>query len=428
MDSAVPLQLVILILLILLSAFFSSAETALTTVNKLRVQTLIEQENKTAKTLSKVIEDSGKLLSTILIGNNIVNMSASSLTTVMVTNLFGSTAVGIGTGVITLLILIFGEITPKTLAATHAEPIALAYARIIYGLMKIMTPIIFVVSNLANGVLILVGTALSAFSMGVFVLPYGMLVPGVTGLGRLAEIWFSADVTLVVGACNILLLLLSLVLLGWRFAATIVLGSICFPLFLGVFQSIDALQNLVEDPLYAALCAGAIEGVGLGLIIRAGGSSGGSDVVPIILNRKFHLPIAPVLYGIDLFIIALQLPYAQLEALVLSAIYATLYTVVMNRTILLGRGNVQFEIFSEHYEAITRRILELDRGATLLHGRSGLLRRECEMVLAVVPIRCMNEVKRAVISIDPSAFITVSSVRDVSGRGFTLSDDRLPLD
>ena len=88
MDSAVPLQLVILILLILLSAFFSSAETALTTVNKLRVQTLIEQENKTAKTLSKVIEDSGKLLSTILIGNNIVNMSASSLTTVMVTNLF----------------------------------------------------------------------------------------------------------------------------------------------------------------------------------------------------------------------------------------------------------------------------------------------------------------------------------------------------
>ena len=155
MDSAVPLQLVILILLILLSAFFSSAETALTTVNKLRVQTLIEQENKTAKTLSKVIEDSGKLLSTILIGNNIVNMSASSLTTVMVTNLFGNTAVGIGTGVITLLILIFGEITPKTLAATHAEPIALAYARIIYGLMKIMTPIIFVVSNLANGVMFL---------------------------------------------------------------------------------------------------------------------------------------------------------------------------------------------------------------------------------------------------------------------------------
>ncbi len=155
MDSAVPLQLIVILILILLSAFFSSAETALTTVNRLRVQTLMEQENKKAKILSRVIEDSGKLLSTILIGNNIVNMSASSLTTVMVANLFGSTAVGVGTGLITLLILIFGEITPKTLAATHAEPIALAYARIIYGLMKIMTPVIFLVSNLANGVMFL---------------------------------------------------------------------------------------------------------------------------------------------------------------------------------------------------------------------------------------------------------------------------------
>ncbi len=155
MDSTVPLQLIIIVVLVFLSAFFSSAETALTTVSKLRVQTLVEQENKKAKLLSKVIKDSGKLLSTILIGNNIVNMSASSLTTVLVSNLFGNTAVGVGTGIITLLILIFGEITPKTLAATHAEPIALAYARIIYGLMKIMTPVIFVVTKLANGVMFL---------------------------------------------------------------------------------------------------------------------------------------------------------------------------------------------------------------------------------------------------------------------------------
>lgn len=155
MDSSVPLQFIIIIILILLSAFFSSAETALTTVNRIRVQTLVEQGNKNAKVLSKVIEDSGKLLSTILIGNNIVNMSASSLTTVMVTNMFGSAVVGIGTGLITLLILIFGEITPKTLATIHSETLSLHYARIIYILMKIMTPVIFVVSNLANGFMIL---------------------------------------------------------------------------------------------------------------------------------------------------------------------------------------------------------------------------------------------------------------------------------
>ena len=94
--------------------------------------------------------------------------------------------------------------------------------------------------------MVVLGTALSAFSMGVFVLPYNMLVPGVTGIGRLAEIYFSADVTLVVGACNLALLLLGLAVLGWKFAATIVVGSVFFPLFLGVFQSMDVFHNLVD--------------------------------------------------------------------------------------------------------------------------------------------------------------------------------------
>lgn len=279
-----------------------------------------------------------------------------------------------------------------------------------------------------NTAVILLGTALSAFSMGVFVLPYNMLVPGVTGLGRLAEIYFSWDVTVVVGVCNAALLLLGLAMLGWRFAATIVLGSVFFPTFLAVFQSVGAFQALVEEPLYAAICAGVLEGVGLGLIIRAGGSSGGSDVIPIILNRRFRVPIAPVLYGIDLFIIALQLPHANLEAVVLSALYAALYTVVMNRVVLLGAGNVQLTIVSEQSETINRSILKLDHGVTLLCGRTGFLKRECEVIICVVSLRCMNEVKRAALAADPNAFITVCSVRDVSGRGFTLTDVRLPLD
>lgn len=275
-------------------------------------------------------------------------------------------------------------------------------------------------------VIMLAGLALSCCSMGLFVLPYGLLVPGVTGIGRLAEIFFSANVTVVVSVCNGALLLLSLIVLGWRFAATIVLGSVFFPVFLGVFESMTWLHSLVEDPLYAAICAGVLEGIGLGMIIRAGGSSGGSDVVPIILNRKFHIPIAPMLYAIDITIVALQLPFSNLEAVVLSAIYATLYTVVMNRVIMLGHGNVQFLIFSSRNDEIAEHLLELNRGVTLLHGRTGLLRQECEVVLCVVPLRWMNEVKRAALSVDPSAFITVSAVRDVSGRGYTIKDDDLP--
>ena len=155
MDSSDAIQFLALIILICLSAFFSSAETSMTTVNKIRIQSLAEQGDKRAKILLTVIEDSGKLLSTILIGNNIVNISASSLATALTMRLFGNAAVSISTGIITLLVLIFGEITPKTMASLYAEKMALSYARIIHFLMFLLTPVIFLVNKLAKGVLTL---------------------------------------------------------------------------------------------------------------------------------------------------------------------------------------------------------------------------------------------------------------------------------
>ena len=127
----------------------------MTTVNKIRIQSLAEQGDKRASILLTVIEDSGKLLSTILIGNNIVNISASSLATTITMRLFGNAAVSISTGIITLLVLIFGEITPKTMASLHAEKMALSYARIIHFLMFLLTPVIFLVNKMAKGVLTL---------------------------------------------------------------------------------------------------------------------------------------------------------------------------------------------------------------------------------------------------------------------------------
>lgn len=149
------IQVFTVIVLLCLSAFFSSAETALTTVNKMRVRTLAEAGHKQAITLTKVIENPSKMLSTILVGNNIVNLSASSLMTTLTMQMFGSKAVGLATGVLTLLILVFGEITPKTLSTIYSEQIALKYAKIIYTLMIIFTPVIFFVNQLSLGVLLL---------------------------------------------------------------------------------------------------------------------------------------------------------------------------------------------------------------------------------------------------------------------------------
>ena len=150
MDTATIIQGIILVVLLLLSAFFSSAETSLTTINPIKVRTLIENGSKRALKLQKITEQHGKMLSTILIGNNIVNISASSLATTMAITLWGSYAVGIATGVLTLLVLLFGEILPKNMAIIKAESLALFYAPIIYGLMWILTPVIFLVDHIAG--------------------------------------------------------------------------------------------------------------------------------------------------------------------------------------------------------------------------------------------------------------------------------------
>ncbi len=153
MDPSVAIRIVVLMFLLFLSAFFSCSETALTTVNRIRIRTLIEEGNKKAITLGKVIENPGKMLGAILIGNNIVNISSSSLATVLAIEILGDTGAGVATGIITLLVLIFGEITPKTLATLNAEKIALFVAGIIYSLMWILTPAIYIVNKLSHVVL-----------------------------------------------------------------------------------------------------------------------------------------------------------------------------------------------------------------------------------------------------------------------------------
>ena len=149
------MQLIIIGIMVFLSAFFSSSETALVTVNKIRMKNLAEDGDKRAARVLKVTSNSGKMLSAILIGNNIVNIFASSLATILAIDIYGDIGSGIATGALTIIILIFGEVTPKTMATIKADQFALAIAGIIDFLMFILTPIIFIINTLASGVLFL---------------------------------------------------------------------------------------------------------------------------------------------------------------------------------------------------------------------------------------------------------------------------------
>jgi len=154
LDPSSVIQIIIIIILLMLSAFFSSAETAFTTINRIHIRSLVEDGNKRAKKVAELLENSGKLLSAVLIGNTIVNISASAIVTTFVINTFGSTATGtatgIATGILTILVLIFGEIAPKTAATIHAEKIALSYATSISFVMFILTPVIIIINKLSK--------------------------------------------------------------------------------------------------------------------------------------------------------------------------------------------------------------------------------------------------------------------------------------
>ncbi len=146
-------RLIVLLILVLLSGFFSSAETAFMTVNRVKIKALADDGNKRAALVLGICEDTQKMLSAILIGNNIVNLSASALMTVFVTDLWGSFAVGIGTGVLTLIVLIVGEILPKTIATAYSENISLWYVRTVLFIMAITKPLSFIINGIASALL-----------------------------------------------------------------------------------------------------------------------------------------------------------------------------------------------------------------------------------------------------------------------------------
>ena len=264
-----------------------------------------------------------------------------------------------------------------------------------------------------------VGNALSAFAIACFALPYGMVVSGLAGVGRMTNHYFGLSVSGTVLVINVILFVIGTWALGKKFAASIVLGTVLFPIFLGIFQKATMLHHLVDDPLLAAICSGVIDGIGLGLILRVGGSTGGIDVPPLILNRKFGVKIAPIMYAIDFVIFMMQIPVTKTNGVILGILYALIYSVCMNKMILLGQGGVQLMIFTKKIKEINEKILQLGFGTTIMHATGGYLQSEQDLVYCVVGSRNLNKVKQAALAIDENAFITITNVSEVNGNGFT---------
>ena len=266
----------------------------------------------------------------------------------------------------------------------------------------------------------IVGNAICAFSVACFALPYNMVVSGVSGIARIVKAGTGVEVAVTVAVLNIAFFIAGAQVLGTKFAASTAVGTFAFPFFLGIFQNLEMLQHLVDDPMLAAVCAGVLDGVGLGLVIRIGGSTGGIDIPSIILNKKLGWKTGTVMSAIDIIIFLIQIPVTDTNGIILGILYALIYSVVMNRIILMSQGGVQILIWSSRIDEINERLLQIGFGTTLFRARGGYLREDKEVICCAASNRTFNQVKRAALSIDSQAFITVTEMNEVSGNGFTM--------
>ena len=263
------------------------------------------------------------------------------------------------------------------------------------------------------------GNAICAFSMACFALPYNMVVSGVSGIGRMLKEGMGISIPVSVAVINISFFILGAVMLGRKFAASTAIGTFAYPFFLGVFQNIGMLQHLVDDPLLAAICAGVLDGIGLGLVIRIGGSTGGIDIPAIILNKKFSWKTGTVMSAFDIAIFLIQIPVTDTNGIILGILYAIIYSIVMNRIILLEQGGIQMMIWTDKLPEVNEKLLSMDMGTTLLKARGGYMREDKEVIYCAASNRNLNRIKRAVLGIDDKAFITITSMSEINGNGFT---------
>ncbi len=268
---------------------------------------------------------------------------------------------------------------------------------------------------------IILGNLIFTFGLAAFSIPNDFLVGGATGIARSIEYFLNVDVSITVACINVVMFFLGLWILGKRFALTTIISTLLFPVLLNWMLSMEALGHITDDRLLAAIFGGSLTGLGLGIVMRLGGSTGGMDIPPLILNKKLRIPVAVTMYCLDVFILLSQVLFTGAEEILYGILSVLLTSVMVNQVLVFGGGDVQVLIISKEYEKINEIIQkDLDRGSTFVPIQTGFQHLDQKAVLCVLHNRDMNHLNQYVQQIDPKAFIIINGVREVRGRGFTL--------
>jgi uncharacterized membrane-anchored protein YitT (DUF2179 family) len=275
-------------------------------------------------------------------------------------------------------------------------------------------------STLWTTFMFLAGSTLLAFLVAAFVSPHGIIMAGTTGIGLALCKFLPVDTAIVVLALNILMLLLGLFALGKKFFLATIASSLLYPVLLAVMQRIPGIESLTEDPLLAAILGGGLLGLALGMVMRVGASTGGTDVLNLVMNKYFYWPVSVCVWITDIIIIIVQALFSNTEQILYGIIMLVIESIVLDRVMVMGQSQIQVLVMSSKYDEIRRRLLdELEAGVTMLHIESGYTNREGKGILCVIPPRKQFAAKEIIYAVDPEAFLTITQVWEVQGRGFS---------
>lgn len=270
-------------------------------------------------------------------------------------------------------------------------------------------------------ILVIIGNTLCAFGVVCFVIPGELITGGSTGVGLFLNHITGISVSLAVFLLNIMLFLVGMFFLGKKFAVTTMLSTFYYPLTIEIFKQSMGSYVITTDPVLCTVFGGLCMGAAVGLVFRAGSSTGGMDIPPLVLHKMFGWPVSVLVYLFDFLILFLQCAACSGEALLYGILLVLITAIVIDKCMLIGTGQIELKIISQHTEIIRQRILaEADRGVTLLKAESGYLQQEMDLLLTVVSKRELRKVERMVHETDEEAFVIISSVREVRGEGFTL--------
>lgn len=277
-----------------------------------------------------------------------------------------------------------------------------------------------------NWASILFGNALYSLAVALFLEPAGLITGGATGIalaiGRLTGLPISGLLLFI----NLAMLVWGWAVLGRAFALNTLASSVLSPAFLGLFEGLLAGQVLTEDIFLCTVFAGLGIGVALGLVIRSGASTGGLDIPPLVLNKWFKLPVSATMLTFDIAVLLMQAVFSPVQQVLYGVVMVLIHTIVMDKMLMLGASRTEVKIVSSQSDAICAAILaQLDRGVTILHGEGGYTREPSAVLLSIVSNRELPRLEKLAHSIDPTCFLIVSHVTEVSGRGFSLDKDYL---